>query len=317
MTSNRTLILFGAGASFGSEPGGATVPPLSACLYDRLSEFSPDLWGALPSPYPELFRADFECAFRQLGDDAPSRLSPDFKASADYPNRLTGPLLRKMADFFLEFVPTDDSLYLRLARKVKQNGWHGVLASLNYDLLLPLALDRARMTACLSPWDDNRLRLCLPHGCSALFVEPGRITGSAVLAGLGNRIRGLRVMFERDVHVARRKLQEEFVPPVMAYFEPGKATVTAPEFLDNQRECLGRAIGAADVAVVIGVRVREHDRHIWDHLRTTAARVVYCAPSTDEFDKWARGARPHGRNETLPGTFEASFEEICRYAGLG
>jgi len=177
INSNRILILFGAGASFGSEFPGVRVPPLSARLYDELRRFSPELWGALPTPYPDLFRTDFEDAFRQLGNDSPSPLSPAFNPTADYPAKLTGPLLRKMAQFFLEFVPTDNSLYLRLAEKMKKNDWRGVLASLNYDLLLPIALDKSRMTVCVSPWADNCLRLCLPHGSSALLIEPDRVKG--------------------------------------------------------------------------------------------------------------------------------------------
>lgn len=320
MTANRTLILFGAGASFGSEPDGVRVPPLCEDLYDNLRQFSPNVWGALPAPYPELFKRDFEDAFRQLGNDSPSPLSPDFKPTVEYPAHLTGPLLREMAEFFLEFVPTDNNLYLRLAERMKKNGWRGVLASLNYDLLLPSALDKSRVTACLSPWDDNCLRLCLPHGCSALLIEPGRIVGQAVLVGLGNRIEGTAVVFERDVRVARQRLRDEFVPPVMSYFEPSKTVVTAPEFLVNQRTLLGNAIDVADTIVIIGVRVREHDRHIWDHLQSTSATLVYCSPaavSINEFECWARVTRPDRTYVTLPYSFQDAFDEICRNARVG
>ncbi len=140
MDGNRALILFGAGASFGSEPKGVRVPPLCNHLFDELSRFSPKLWGTLPVPYPDEFKNNFEDAFRRLGNDIPLPLSPGFSPTAKYPAHLTGPLIRSMAEFFLDFVPTEKSLYLRLAEGMNKNSWKGVVASLNYELLLPMAL---------------------------------------------------------------------------------------------------------------------------------------------------------------------------------
>ncbi len=134
------------------------------------------------------------------------------------------------------------------------------------------------------------MRLCLPHGCCTLLIEPGRIVGQATLVGLGNRITGAPVVFERDVPLARQRLRDEFVPPVMSFIEPSKTVVTCPEFLLTQRNLLAKAIKEAETIVIIGVAVREHDRHIWDHLQSTSAKVVYCSPDIDDFQKWARKA---------------------------
>lgn len=140
-----------------------------------------------------------------------------------------------------------------------------------------------------------------------------------MLVGLGNRIEA-PVVFERDVHVARQRLKDEFVPPAMSYFEPSKVAVTAPEFLENQRMLLGKAIGVAETIVIIGVKVREHDRHIWGPLQSTSATLVYCTPdsaSIREFESWALATRPHSKDVKLRSSFQDAFDEICRYARLG
>src|SRR6266536_5490364 len=85
MHSDRVLILFGAGASSGSEPPGIFVPPLGAHLFGKLVDFSPGVWGALPDPYPLLFQKDFEEAFRKLGEDSPNPLSSAFNPTAPCP----------------------------------------------------------------------------------------------------------------------------------------------------------------------------------------------------------------------------------------
>jgi hypothetical protein len=204
MHSDRTVILFGAGASFGSEQPGIRVPPVATQLFGKLVDFSPDVWGALPTPYPALFQEDFEAAFRKLGDDSPNPLSPGFNPMVPCPAQLTGPLLRKMAEYFLDFAPSKESLYVRLLTRVKEKDWRGVLATLNYDLLLPIALEKSGVFACVNPWTRESLRVCFPHGCSAILIKPGQMQGNPVLIGLGNRI-DAEVVFERDMAIARQR----------------------------------------------------------------------------------------------------------------
>ena len=311
---NRNVILMGAGASYGSEAVGVRVPPLGAGLFDELCAFSGNLWGALPPPYPDRFRVDFEEAFGQLAADSPSPLSAGFSPTASYPAHLTGPLLRKMAEFFLQFEPTPDSLYSKLAQRIRDSVWPGAVASLNYDLLLQIALERAGLVA--SPWDKGRHSgVYLPHGCCALLLEPGRIEGQATLVGIGNRIR-TPVIFVRDTSVARARLQSEFVPPAMAYYEPSKTAVTAPDFLDTQKSYLSEAVTGADVVLIVGAQVRERDTHIWNPLGGTRATLVYCSPEVNGFREWSRRCRPGRSDVVLDSTFQKKFDEICAHLGI-
>jgi hypothetical protein len=59
------LILFGAGASFGSDDP-SLVPPLGQNLFDALCKFNPRGWGAVEMESARQFRTDFEKAMKEL-----------------------------------------------------------------------------------------------------------------------------------------------------------------------------------------------------------------------------------------------------------
>ena len=42
----KYLIIFGAGASYGSDTGGL-IPPLGAQLFDELARYNPNGWGSI------------------------------------------------------------------------------------------------------------------------------------------------------------------------------------------------------------------------------------------------------------------------------
>ena len=68
------LILFGAGASYGSDT--SDTPPLGASLFAALQQFNPDAWGAIKGAAGEVFRSDFEEGMRQLGEANSHALPP-------------------------------------------------------------------------------------------------------------------------------------------------------------------------------------------------------------------------------------------------
>src|SRR5215475_3509628 len=71
---SRTLILFGAGASYGSDDP-QHVPPMGDGLFDALRDFSPGLWGSIPPAQAALFRGDFERGMEALGNCHPEKLT--------------------------------------------------------------------------------------------------------------------------------------------------------------------------------------------------------------------------------------------------
>jgi hypothetical protein len=114
------VVLFGAGASFGSEPT-ARVPPLGTKLFGELVRFAPATWGALPAPWPSYFRADFEpamAAFINVGG-------------------FGAPLQWDMATYFYtQFTATPSSTYVTLFKVLASTIDEYLFATINYELLL-------------------------------------------------------------------------------------------------------------------------------------------------------------------------------------
>lgn len=68
----KNVILFGAGASYGSDNSG--IPPLGNNLFSELARFNPHGWGALPSEFRKVFNNDFEQGMLTLASERPHDL---------------------------------------------------------------------------------------------------------------------------------------------------------------------------------------------------------------------------------------------------
>jgi hypothetical protein len=119
----KPLILFGAGASYGSDRSNA--PPLGAELFGDLRRLNPDGWGGVPAELSEAFSRDFEVGMERLAAVSPHAMPV---------------LQRAMAAYFFRYVPSTTSLYVRLAQKMAATRWAGACATLNYERLLEIAI---------------------------------------------------------------------------------------------------------------------------------------------------------------------------------
>lgn len=293
------LIVFGAGASFGSDTSG--TPPLSNKLIDSLISFNPEGWGRLPSEFIESFRGDFEQTMVQLSIRSPHSLPP---------------LQRAMAAFFYQFRPGPNNLYRKLALKIHESSWRGVLVSFNYERLLELSLISEGITpicgqSCSNP---REIEICLPHGCCNRFCESVRGSSKAVLfSGTALRTSGPITVITNPTEFISR-IQGDAFPPVMSYFEPQKRTTSGMNFIDAHRSRYRAAVMSSEKIAIIGLKVRQHDSHIWGPLAETSAELIYCAgePSTEEFLTWSGEQRPHLSPHILPGNFNSKFNDLLR-----
>ena len=112
------VIVFGAGASFGSGQVNPNPPPIASELLSALDNLYPSTWGALPNEARTLLTEDFEAGMRSLGETHSGMLPP---------------LQRHMASFFFGFTPGDSNLYRDLARRIEHQQWNGALVTLNYE----------------------------------------------------------------------------------------------------------------------------------------------------------------------------------------
>ena len=291
------LILFGAGASYGSDAQG--TPPLGSALFDSLKAFSPETWGRVSQTEAIAFKTDFEQGMKEYAELHSSDGTVD-------------KLQRAMAAFFFDFPLTSSSLYVEIAKWMCQTRWNGAVASLNYERLLELSLRKAGLNVVVDGVADpsGEIELCLPHGCCHLFGQV-RSAGN-VIFDRGIRFDGPKIRIIEDPDQHAEELRTSSIPPVMCYFQPNKQTRSGVSFIKGRRERLACLARSASVVVIIGVKVRPHDRHIWDPLAQTRAPLVYCSGETgaSEFECWAENC---GRKDdcVIPAFWADGFGQIC------
>lgn len=86
----KNIILFGAGASFGSIDVIPYAPPLGGQLYNELRSRFTGTWGSLPSGLDQLFSNSFEDGMKAIWDS--NNLSQNIAT-----------LMKNMGYFFSEF----------------------------------------------------------------------------------------------------------------------------------------------------------------------------------------------------------------------
>jgi hypothetical protein len=299
----NNLILFGAGASYGSDNIG--TPPLGSDLFDALVSFNQSGWGQIPSNLKDNFRHDFEEGMRTI-----SRSNPHWMP----------PLQRAMAAYFFNFVPQPGSLYRKLASRILKSSWDGAISTINYERLLELSLISEGLRPIIgTSRNANEIELCLPHGCCHIFCESVRGTSSMVsFAGPMVKTNGPVKVIPNPAEFQSR-IQNDAFPPVMSYFEPEKQTTSGASFINNQRHHFSELVSEASTIGIVGVRVRPNDTHIWDPLDKTSARLVYCAGKRggQEFDIWSQQKRPDKQNLTLYGYFADCFDDFCEELKVG
>ena len=289
----KVVFLLGAGASKGSEDNGILTPPLGSDLFSQLQTRYPRSWGRLDV---DSFGADFETAMSELIQKQPDSIDQ---------------LQRNMAEYFFGFQPTGANLYLRLIRELSSSLSSTAFVTLNYDLLL----ERSLLKAGLQPFCDagkGVIEICLPHGCSHLWIDGfrgplGSIKFHPSADAFNGPVRafGSRAQFQDQI-------DNNPLPPVMSCFDTAKITPTAKQFVQQQRARIKELIAGANLVLIIGVRIREHDKHLWEPLATTFAGLLYCAGQTGahEFESWREESRIHTDDRVLPGYFSHHFGDI-------
>jgi hypothetical protein len=304
----KNLIIFGAGASYGSD-NCDKVPPLGNKLFSALQEFDPSGWGKLDGLVAKEFEDDFEKAMNNLFSLNPYDIMP---------------LQRSMAFYFFRFQPTLNNLYCHLAKLIFKRQWDGALITLNYERLLEIALNSVGISTYyvrtappkFGISNTPSIELCIPHGACHIFCPAikggGKIKWDASSTVTSGRV---ELVNEQDAFDKRIK---DGLPPVMSYFVPSKQTTSGIDFINEQRKRYKDLVGEADNIAIIGLKVREHDKHIWEPLANTKAKLIYCSgkEGADEFSKWVSEHRTGKNDVVLRGFFKECFDELCQCVKL-
>ncbi|MCX5633462.1 MAG: hypothetical protein NTW93_07310 [Phycisphaerae bacterium] len=297
----ENIILFGAGASHGSDSKG--TPPLVNNLLGELRKFNPPGWGQLPSVYITDLQNDFELGIIRIAKEKPHDL----------------PILqRAMAAYFFEFRPINTNLYYQLAQKIKRHNWNGAIVTLNYERLLELSLLTTGLQPVIGIPSNAQIELNLPHGCCHLFCESVRGVANAVsLAAMGVQING-EIKVIGNANEFHQRITNDAFPPVMSYFEPQKRATSGQQFLEGQRDRFEKLIENAKRVIAIGIKIRPHDTHIWNAIANTNADFIYCSGLNERnnFDQWVNQFRNGKNNISLKGYWLDKFEEISSIVGL-
>lgn len=302
MTNPKNLIIFGAGASCGSDT--ENMPPVGSNLFDALAGFNPDGWGKVETNLANTFREDFEEGMVNL---------------AKQNSHAMPPLQRAMAAFFFRFNPKPSNLYYSLAKKIKNKNWDGSLVTFNYERLLELSLISAGIQPVVGgSASDSSIEICLPHGCCHIFCDSVMGSASGVsFSAVGVTTNGsVRVISNQNEFFQR--IQNDAFPPVMSYFEPNKSTTSCNNFVQGQRQRFSELVKSAEKIALVGFRVRENDKHVWDSLSKADATLIYCSGKTAgiEFNEWCEKNRKDKNQEVINEYFSDSFETICEKMDL-
>ena len=314
----KEVLIFGAGASYGS--CNERLPPLTKDLINELIEFDPTGWGYIPSEYQKLFYEDFEKGF--------------FQFTKKFPDTL-GPLQRAMACYFFTFTPNQTNLFMELARRIRERNWQNPVVTLNYDRFLESSL-LANNIKPIPPGINSKLReddfilpVCYPHGCCNLFYRSERInfkSGPIDFKIIKNTeffhsatISGSDVYFSNNLNEFQEKIMKTSFPPIMSYVVPTKSTNVGKEFLKLQQEKFKLIIEEASKIGIVGLRIRPYDKHIWNPLAKTNAKIIYCSgtTSTIEYKKWASLNRKSWKEDVILNfNWVDCFNEFCSYFDL-
>ena len=286
---HKLVILFGAGASKGSQSNNP--PPLGGELLKELLRQDPKVWGLIPEKLLSSLCLDFETGMSEIGDSH---------------GELLPKLLRSMARYFYQFTPSDDSLYLKLATHIKSSGKSIGLATLNYDRLLDLSLAKTNID----------IDICYPHGSCNLFCDGASTENDdASFSGFGVSTNGHIYSIDDD-KVFLQKIKSDSFPPVMSYFEYEKRATSGVDFIEEQKTKWGWLCSNAEKILVIGIKQRDHDGHIWKPLENTQAKIMFCGgpESCEGYQIWMD---KHGRSdEVLRGYFAEEFKNLCSFLDI-
>lgn len=295
-----SVILLGAGASFGSGDVSPCAPPLG---------------NGTDGLFARLVAAGGEAA--HLPDDLRAHFCADFeKGMAEFYEYSNGNIMRfqrEMAAYLAKFTPGPANAYVRLIRTIGTR--RAIYASINYDLLFELAAASLGLRTCYATKSlASEARLLKIHGSSNFWpdIPPGMLrnctferNGRADVQAPICRLNQEETLF--------RCANEDSLAPAIAMYAEGKAVKICPDYVEQQQAYWQATVQAAKHVFVIGVRVNNADAHIWGELAKTRAPVTYFGRPLDRdaYEEWKVNNRKD-QAYFIEATFQECIQTIER-----
>lgn len=270
-----SLVLLGAGASYGSVDVAPYPPPLGngpTGLFARLEEHSA-LARKLPEGLRQEFRDNFERGMNTFYEYADGNIMA---------------FQRDLAAYLAQFTPGAANVYRTLIEALGVQ--RVVYSTLNYDLLFELSAASMGLTTQYGVVEcRQQVRLLKPHGSCNLWpdIPVGMIRGLNCYHSGRADVSALVCALDQQQTV-RRCVEDDSFSPAIAMYAEGKVVKVCPDYIDAQQlQWRATALRAKHI-FVSGVRVHRSDGHIWDVLAKSQASVTYFGlkSDSDEFLVW-------------------------------
>jgi hypothetical protein len=301
----KVVILFGAGASFGSK-GMKTPPPLGnmSLFYDLIEKSV--TWRRLLDDHPncvEKFKPGFEHGMDYVID-----LQASGKISYLYD------LLKEMAIALLDYhieKPANNQywkLCKRYFKELKENELQ--FATLNYDCLIEEAILLIKPDSPINYWGGQEgIRLLKPHGSCNFVLHGATGGGKIVFQNLDQLIGSLEAIHPS---LAKEKIMDSGgAPPGMCIYNTTKTNSFVNNEIEIIRNELQDSLRGANLIIVVGVNPRlKGDDHVWANIRNSHGKVGI-VDTTDKCQEWRNKFRKGKNDPILKETFMLAYKGIC------
>ena len=261
----KNIILFGAGASYGSGQIIPEKPPLLRQLYPELKRCYPRTWGNFPKDLSSEFDQDFELGMADIWD----KYSP-----------MVPQLMQEMALYFVQFrlANVKENLYFRLLQFLidKNKISSTILFTLNYEVILDLCTHALNLN--IDPenktCDEKIIKIIKLHGACNIIPDGIKVSRSVkftkgVLFGTG-----AKYLFDLN-EVVKFCLGDNGLPPVMALIMKEKPIQVSKFILNYYQDIWHEILKGKNKVIIIGVNPNNEDAHIWNPLMTTPSKIYY------------------------------------------
>lgn len=294
MISSKVVLLFGAGASYGSGCMKCT-PPLATGLFTSLQQSCAETWGKIDQKYKAKFSPNFEEGMEWL-------YSKDGQEKYNLNN-----LLRDLAIYFDSFKIDNynPNLYSKLINKFKKEiiGRKIVMATLNYECLLEYAFFSNGINSISYQGNDHPPILKL-HGSCNFIPEGFKGSTEGFTLNLEQATIHTNIKFCKPGTVSN-ELRNVPIIPAMSLFKSDKRDIVAPGFIARIREQYQQLVSSASVVITMGVRPNPDDQHVWDVLKSVPK--LYLVGGKDDSENWRE---QHTNSTHLGSEFGSSFKDI-------
>lgn len=295
------LVLFGAGASFGSPSILPFAPPLGSGLYEQLAKSFPNSWGGVPYALGEEFRKNFEIGMATLWDSG-SHTIPI--------------LMQHMAIYFANFnvhVSGTDSYSLFLKRLDADGKLAGtIFSTLNYECLFEIAVSNSGRAVAYSdegPGAESAITLLKLHGSCNFIPSGGAAVSRAASFSPGAVINSTITPVSPADAIAYCNSNTALYP-VMSIFTKGKPVQISPFVTESLQSIWKTAIENAESVSIIGVNPNPDDKHIWEPLALTDASVSMVG-NEEAIQNWFKLERKGRTSKFVGSRFHGCIDDIA------